>query len=79
MSGSRERPPGIWRCAVLVVGNLIGSGFFPLSAALAAYGGIDLPGGLLAAAGGWILALLLLGLPVRASLLSGPGWSVSSP
>lgn len=38
MASSSARPLGLWMCAALVVGNMIGSGVFMLPASLAPYG-----------------------------------------
>ncbi len=38
MKTSSSRPLGVWMCAALVVGNMIGSGVFMLPASLAPYG-----------------------------------------
>jgi APA family basic amino acid/polyamine antiporter len=63
---------GFWRCWALVVGIMIGSGIFMLPAVLAPYGGLSLLGWL-AAGGGTLLIVLMLGsLARRQPGLGGP-------
>ena len=56
--GLPARKLGLWMCAALVVGNMIGSGIFLLPAALAAYGPISVAGWLATSTGAIVLALI---------------------
>src|ERR1035438_3615830 len=49
---------GLWTTTSLVVGNMVGAGFFLLPAALASFGGISLLGWLLSGTGAMLLALV---------------------
>src|ERR1700733_12517197 len=49
---------GLWTTTSLVVGNMVGAGFFLLPAALASYGGIGLLGWVLSGTGALLLALV---------------------
>ena len=49
---------GVWMCAALVVGNMIGSGVFLLPASLAPYGAISIAGWVATSIGAIALALV---------------------
>lgn len=63
---------GLWMCAALVVGNMIGSGIFLLPASLAAYGMDSVAGWLLSATGALFLAVVFAGLSRAFPAAEGP-------
>ncbi len=68
----RPRKLGIWMCAALVVGNMVGSGVFLLPASLGAYGGVSLLGWLFTSAGAMLLALTFARLARALPRAGGP-------
>jgi APA family basic amino acid/polyamine antiporter len=66
------RTLGIWTCAALVAGNMIGSGIFLLPASLAPYGSLSLVGWLLSAGGTILIALTFSRLARRFPRTGGP-------
>lgn len=69
---STARTFGIWTCAALVAGNMIGSGIFLLPASLAPYGSLSLAGWLLSAGGTILIALVFSRLARRFPRTGGP-------
>jgi APA family basic amino acid/polyamine antiporter len=67
-----ERQLGIWSCAALVVGNMIGSGIFLLPASLAAFGTVSLLGWGFTAAGSIFVALVFARLASIVPKAGGP-------
>lgn len=67
-----ERKLGIWMCAALVVGNMIGSGIFLLPAALAPYGMNSVLAWLATSAGAIVLACVFSGLSHAFPEADGP-------
>ncbi|MGE5830420.1 MAG: amino acid permease [Micromonosporaceae bacterium] len=67
-----RRGLGMWMATALVVGNMIGSGIFLLSSALAGYGGISILGWLFTAAGAMLLALVFARLSRAFPRTGGP-------
>ncbi|GAA4648954.1 amino acid permease [Kistimonas scapharcae] len=63
---------GVWMCAALVVGNMIGSGIFLLPASLGAYGPISIGGWLFTGAGALLLALTFARLSQMIPSAGGP-------
>ena len=59
MKSSSSKPLGVWMCAALVVGNMIGSGVFMLPASLAPYGWNAVIAWLLTIGGALCLAYVL--------------------
>ncbi|MCW8879380.1 MAG: amino acid permease [Kangiellaceae bacterium] len=63
---------GIWICASLVVGNMIGSGIFLLPASLAPYGGVSILGWLMTTFGALMTALVFVRLSRNLPKQGGP-------
>lgn len=63
---------GLWACTCLVIGNVVGSGFFLSPAALAPYGAVALIGWLVMSVGATALALVFARLGSIAPALGGP-------
>ncbi len=63
---------GFWAATSLVVGSMIGSGIFSLPIALAEFGGISLFGWLIAAAGAFTCAKIMIALSKVIPVTGGP-------
>ena len=63
---------GFWAATSLVVGSMIGSGIFSLPIALAGFGGISLFGWLIAAAGAFTIAKIMIQLSKIIPTTGGP-------
>src|ERR687895_685627 len=67
-----KRPFGFWICLALVVGNMIGSGFFLLPATLAPFGGNGVAGWIVTTAGALFLAVVFGSLARKFPAAGGP-------
>lgn len=74
LTGPRSSKPslGLWACTALVVGNVVGSGFFLAPAALAPYGTVALIGWVLMSAAAMCLGLVFSRLSRIAPEAGGP-------
>ncbi|MGE4372488.1 MAG: amino acid permease [Xanthobacter sp.] len=63
---------GLWACTCLVIGNVVGSGFFLSPAALAPYGTVALVGWIVMSAGAMCLGLIFARLGRLAPAAGGP-------
>lgn len=68
----QQKPLGIWSCASLVVGNMVGSGIFLLPATLAAFGSISLGGWLISAVAAMVFAFMFANLSHLMPKMGGP-------
>ncbi|MEI8295631.1 MAG: amino acid permease [Alphaproteobacteria bacterium] len=66
------RPFGFWTAVSLVIGNMVGTGIYPLPAALAIYGSLSLIGFALAAVGAMCLAYIFAHLTIHNPKSGGP-------
>ena len=71
-SGQTTRSLGVWTCTALVIGNVIGAGFFLAPAALAPYGAVALIGWLVMAVGAMCLGLVFARLSRLSPKTGGP-------
>lgn len=71
-SGPTTRSLGVWTCTALVIGNVIGAGFFLAPAALAPYGAVALIGWLVMAVGAMCLGLVFARLSRLSPKTGGP-------
>ena len=73
-AGSHPAGPslGVWTCVALVVGNVVGSGFFLAPAALAPYGAVAIIGWLVMSVGAMSLGLVFARLGRLAPETGGP-------
>lgn len=71
-SGRPARSLGLWACTCLVIGNVVGSGFFLSPAALAPYGTVALVGWIVMSAGAMCLGLVFARLGSIAPAAGGP-------
>lgn len=71
-SGSAGPTLGLWACTALVIGNVVGSGFFLSPAALAPYGGLAIVGWLVMAVVAICLGLIFARLARIAPDTGGP-------
>ncbi|CAN5208673.1 amino acid permease [soil metagenome] len=69
---AQRKKIGVWTCAALVVGNMIGSGIFLLPSALAAFGAISIVGWIVTAAGAMLVALVFARLSRMVPRAGGP-------
>jgi len=67
-----KRSLGVWTCTALVIGNVIGAGFFLAPAALAPYGAVALIGWLVMAVGAMCLGLVFARLSRLSPKTGGP-------
>jgi APA family basic amino acid/polyamine antiporter len=72
LNAPEQKKVGIWTCAALVIGNMIGSGIFLLPAALAAFGAISIVGWLFTATGAMLVALVFARLSRMVPQAGGP-------
>lgn len=72
MTVSTDRSMGVWMCTALVIGNVVGSGFFLAPAALAPYGAVALVGWLVMSVGAMSLGLVFARLGRIAPMVGGP-------
>lgn len=74
VSGDNEAPRtlGVWACTCLVIGNVVGSGFFLAPAALAPYGTVALIGWVVMSVGAMCLGLVFARLGRLAPAAGGP-------
>lgn len=72
MSAPERQKIGIWTCAALVIGNMIGSGIFLLPASLAAIGPISMLGWVVTASGAMLIALVFARLSRMVPEAGGP-------
>jgi arginine:agmatine antiporter len=68
----RERSLGLAMCTALVIGNMVGSGFYLAPSALAPFGGVAILGWIVTAAGSLCLALVFARLGRRIPQAGGP-------
>ncbi|MEM8589666.1 MAG: amino acid permease [Pseudomonadota bacterium] len=71
-SDGTTRSLGVWTCTALVIGNVIGAGFFLAPAALAPYGAVALIGWLVMAVGAMCLGLVFARLSRLSPKTGGP-------
>ncbi|MGH8496297.1 MAG: amino acid permease, partial [Gammaproteobacteria bacterium] len=72
MFAPERRKVGIWTCAALVIGNMIGSGIFLLPASLASFGAISILGWIVTAGGAVLIALVFARLSRMVPRAGGP-------
>ncbi|HUO82814.1 MAG TPA: amino acid permease [Gammaproteobacteria bacterium] len=72
LNAPEQKKVGIWTCAALVIGNMIGSGIFLLPASLAAFGAISILGWLFTATGAMLIALVFARLSRMVPQAGGP-------
>ncbi len=71
-SDGPQRSLGVWTCTALVIGNIIGAGFFLLPAALAPYGAVTLIGWLVMTVGALALGVVFARLSSLLPETGGP-------
>jgi len=71
-SDATPRTLGVWACTCLVIGNVVGSGFFLAPAALAPYGTVALIGWIVMSVGAMCLGLVFARLGRIAPAAGGP-------
>ena len=69
---STDRTLGVWMCTALVIGNVVGSGFFLAPPALAPYGAVALIGWVVMSIGAMSLGLVFARLGRIAPAVGGP-------
>lgn len=71
-AGGPPRSLGVWSCTALVIGNIVGAGFFLVPAALAPYGAVALIGWLVIAVGALALGIVFVRLSRLMPETGGP-------